>query len=136
MKEFIDSIVDNWDGGWEADDAAKAAQDYAEDATWINAFGVERTGRNEIEEFLAMIFKRESLKNREISNLKREIKFLTDNVAIVFTYAEITGQLNPDGEPLATRKNNQLRVLVHADGQWQIKAHLIADARGNFATNH
>jgi len=63
-EEAIKQVVANWDEGWKEFDAQLVTQDYAEDADWTNAFGVERKGRAEIHKFLADGFTRPEMRSR------------------------------------------------------------------------
>ncbi len=128
-REQIEAVISNWDRGWEEKNPKLAAQDYAEDADWINAFGMAVKGRGEIEQVLARVFSYDFVMAGETTTVEQDIRFTDGSTALVLTYRERTGQRNPDGSPLGTRKITHLRVFVRSEGEWKIVSHLISDAR-------
>jgi hypothetical protein len=42
----------------------------------------------------------------------------------------------PDGSVLADRQTTHLRVFQRSNNKWEIKAHLISDARDKQSTKH
>ena len=48
-KKAIERAYQNWYSAWETNDYKLASQDYSDDAIWVNAFGMRRVGREEIE---------------------------------------------------------------------------------------
>jgi uncharacterized protein (TIGR02246 family) len=133
---IIESILDHWKQGWQNKDAHLASQDYAEDADWINAFGMHGKGRREIETILSQVFSLPHVMAGRGETQKEMIRFLRDDVALVSTQVERTGQLTPSGESLGVRRSSHLRVFARAPEGWQIVSHLISDARDRESAQH
>jgi uncharacterized protein (TIGR02246 family) len=128
-KKSIEKAYDNWYRAWETKDHKLAAQDYSDDAIWVNAFGMKRVGREEIEKTLKEVFAMGSVMAGKSNTVEKTVKFIKPDVALVSSRIEREGQKMPSGEELGTRQTTHLRVFVKQNEQWQIVSHLISDAR-------
>jgi uncharacterized protein (TIGR02246 family) len=128
-KKAIETAYDNWYTGWEKKDHKLASQDYSDDAIWVNAFGMKRVGREEIEKTLKEVFGMDFVMAGESKTVEKTVKFIKPDVAIITSLIEREGQEMPSGEKMDTRKTSHLRVFVKSNGKWQIVSHLISDAR-------
>lgn len=128
-RKAIEQAYENWYRAWEIKDAKLAAQDYADNAVWINAFGMKRNGQKEIEKTLEQVFSMDFVMAGESKTVEKTITFLKPDVAIINSRVEREGQKSPSGEQMLTRQTSHLRVFVKTDGKWQIVSHLISDAR-------
>jgi hypothetical protein len=59
----VRAIVNHWQQTWENFDASILAGDYADDADWLNAFGVRLKGGAKIVEFVSKVVKRPAFKD-------------------------------------------------------------------------
>jgi uncharacterized protein (TIGR02246 family) len=135
-KHAIEEIIERWNEGWRTKDPSLATRDYSDDADWTNAFGMQRQGRAEIEALLAQVFALPFVMAASSQVVEQFMRFLHDDVALVWTRVERTGQLKQSGEPLGIRNTSHLRVLVKSDGAWQIVSHLVSDARDLASSEH
>ncbi|HEY2360771.1 MAG TPA: hypothetical protein VGK36_06635 [Candidatus Angelobacter sp.] len=60
----VRAIVNHWQQSWENFDASVLAGDYADDADWLNAFGVRIKGGDKIVEFVSKVVKRPTVQGR------------------------------------------------------------------------
>ncbi|MGE0555230.1 MAG: SgcJ/EcaC family oxidoreductase [Gemmatimonadales bacterium] len=125
----IVGVVANWERAWTELDATLAAQDYAADADWTNAFGMRRIGRDSIEALLTTVFQLPFVVAGSTEYEYHDLRFLAEDVAVLRSRAIRTGQELPDGTVEEPRRINHLRVLVRREGRWQIASHLIGDER-------
>lgn len=132
----IETIYQNWYTAWETKDYKLASQDYSDDAIWVNAFGMRRVGREEIEETLKFVFAMDSVMAGKSQTVQKTIRFIEPDVALVTSRVERVGQQTQAGETLATRKTSHLRVFVKSGGRWQIVSHLMSDARSKESSDH
>ncbi len=129
-EAVIRKALENWDEGWERFNAQLASMDYADDADWLNAFGVKKKGRAGIEKFLAEIFTRPDLKEARFKTTALSIRFISPDVAVVYTDFEGVGQRTPSGKEMAKRQGHQIRVLTLTSDKWLIVSHFIMDEKG------
>jgi uncharacterized protein (TIGR02246 family) len=132
----ITAAVDRWFEAWETLDAPLAAQDYAEDADWTNAFGQTQHGRAAIEAQLLEVFMLGFVTVGESQPVMQEIRFLGSDVALVRTRVERRGQQMPDMAQIGVRRTTHLRVFERRAGEWFIVSHLISDARETELSRH
>lgn len=132
----ITAAVDRWFEAWETLDAALAAQDYAEDADWTNAFGQTQRGRAAIEAQLREVFALGFVTAGQSEPVGQEVRLLRPDVALVTTRVERRGQQAEGGEGLGVRRTTHLRVFERRGGAWFIVSHLISDARAMGTPRH
>jgi len=125
----VRAAIARWDQAWATKDAALGAQDYADDAHWVNAFGMERQGRAAIGDTLKEVFALPFVMTGQSEPMIDTVRLLDDEVAIVESKVERRGQQLPSGEQLGMRRTSHLRVFQRRDGRWVIVSHLISDAR-------
>jgi uncharacterized protein (TIGR02246 family) len=82
---LVEQVIENWNRAWKAKDAKLAAQDYAHDADWTNAFGMKRKGRAEIEKFLAEVFTLPFVMAARSKVVEQSVRFIKPDVALVVT---------------------------------------------------
>jgi len=135
-QALIEQAIDRWYRAWEIEDPKLAAQDYTEDADWTNAFGMSRKGRAEIENQLTEVFAMSFVMSGQSRIVDQSVRFLGQDVALVTTSVERSGQKSPSGESIGVRHTNHLRVFTKSKGNWKIVSHLISDARDREGTAH
>ena len=128
-RAAIEKAIHHWNTAWDTKDSALAAQDYAADADWTNAFGMVRKGRAEIQATLAEVFALPFVMAGDSETVDQSIRFLGPDTALVLTRVQREGQKNPGQQSIGTRHTSHLRVFSRIDGRWQIVSHLISDAR-------
>ena len=102
---------------------------YTEDAEWINAFGDQATGEDEIIAKLDEVFAAEEVQAGEpVGEPTGSVRVLTPDVAVGWTYSEIEGQLFPDtNDVMPLRQTHSLVVLIKEDDTWRITAQVFMD---------
>lgn len=128
-RAAISGVLDDWNQGWRVEDASLAAAGYSDDADFTNAFGFHRVGREAIREYLAEVFALDFVMAGVSADRSVDVRFIRDDVALVRTRRERTGQRMPDGSEMPTREITHLRVFRLEDDEWRIVSHLISDAR-------
>ncbi len=128
-RQAIEKAYQNWYTGWETKDYELAAQDYSDDAIWVNAFGMRRVGREAIEETLKRVFGMDFVMAGTSKTVEKTVNFFSPAVALVTSLVERSGQQTASGESMPTRQTSHLRVFVKSGGEWEIVSHLISDAR-------
>ena len=129
----ITAIVERWSRAFPAGDAGLLADDYADDAEWINAFGVPRRGGAAIAAFLQEGFGRGIWAAATFTASPPEIRFLRPDVAVEHDLQGIRGQRTPGGAEHPERRTHHQRVLTKDGGRWRVRAHLISDENARLA---
>ncbi len=135
-RELLVAAIERWDRAWQVKDARLGSEDYSDDALWVNAFGMRRSGRTAIQETLAEVFALPFVAAGDSQTMDHEVRFVGDDVATVTSRVERRGQMSPTGESLGVRHTTHLRVFQRQRGRWLIISHLISDARDREAARH
>lgn len=117
---------------WRDRDVNAMAAVYAPDAEWINAFGIQRRGREQIRAFVGRVLRspqRDSVKPGVDSIIS--VRFPAPTVAIVHEYGEQDGQRFTTGATVGVRRTHWLLVLQKIEGAWLVVSHLVMDERGD-----
>ena len=125
----IMKVLDNSDKGWDERNAQLAAMDYADDADWMNAFGVQVKGRVNIQEFFAGLLQNAAVTAGSGTKAKTSIRFIRPDVALLYSSFEVIGQKTASGKEMAVRKIHNIRVLTREKGKWLIVSHQIMDEK-------
>jgi uncharacterized protein (TIGR02246 family) len=123
----ITALVERWAGAFRAGDAGPLADDYADDAEWINAFGIARRGGPAIAAFLQELIGRATWAAATFTWSTPEVRFLRPDVAVAHDFVVIRGQRTPGGAEYPERRTHGQRVLTKDGGRWRVRAHLISD---------
>lgn len=124
------ATMNSWNQGWATKDAELAVRDYADDADWTNAFGDRFEGREALHEGLEFIFSLDFVMAGDSGgNEFQDVRFLTDDIALIRSKLVREGQQFRTGETRPDRHINHLRVLEKRDGQWKIVSHMISQAQ-------
>jgi len=134
-KKAIERAYQNWYTAWKTKDYKLASQDYSDDAIWVNAFGMRRVGREEIEITLKRVFDMANVTAGKSKTVEKTVRFIDPDIALVTSRVERIGQQTRAGKEF-TRKTSHLRVFVKSAGKWQIVSHLISDARSKERPEH
>ena len=120
-------VLERFDRGFFSCDAGQATADYADDAEWLNAFGVRKNGRVEIRAFLESVWASEHTHTYRVARSGQAIRFLCPDVAVAWGSWTGDDQRTRDGKLLPPRVGNDLRILTKRDGRWLIASHMIMD---------
>ena len=129
----ITAIVERWTRAFPAGDVGPIAADYADDAEWINAFGVARRGGPAIAAFLQELVGRGIWAAATFTAAAPEIRFLRPDVAVEHDLQGVRGQRTPGGAAYPERRAHHQRVLTKDGGRWRVRAHLISDENARLA---
>jgi uncharacterized protein (TIGR02246 family) len=100
-------------------DAHAVAMTFAEDADFTNMAGAHNHGRKEIEEHFARVFAG-NLKDARRTDIVRNIRFATSQIAEVDADTVITGTKAADGSEVAARKGLMVTTMSKKNGRWYI----------------
>ena len=102
-------------------DAHAAAMTFAEDADFTNMRGIHSHGREEIEKWLASLF-RGNLAEAHRTDIVRSIRFFSPQLAAVDADTVITGTKAANGSEMPPRKGLMIVVMTKQNGRWLISA--------------
>jgi uncharacterized protein (TIGR02246 family) len=123
-------VTDAVDNGWGKFDVAHTMAEYTPGAYWINAFGIEKEGKEEIEKFVTRIFTAPGMRNRkQLPLVFKSIRFIRSDVALVHTRQDTTGQLKADGTPEGDRISHVFRIMLKQDGKWLTDSFQVMDEK-------
>src|SRR5687767_59866 len=131
-EQAIRAILDNQIAGWNAGNAVMHGRDLTEDVTYTNLRGESRSGAKAFIEQHAAIF-RTIFRGTTASQDIEELRFPTDDVAIVRVLTSITGlaQMPPGAaaDAKGRLRTKLLQVLVRRGGQWKVVAYHNVDVK-------
>jgi uncharacterized protein (TIGR02246 family) len=133
-EKAIKQIVWNWIAGWERCDSQLAIEGFAEDADWMNAFGIKKNGRKELKEFLDWVFSLPNAKERKNTETITSIRFIRPDVALVYADFLVEKQRYLNGEEMADRVGHDIRVMLKENDKWEIVSMLIMDEKARSHT--
>jgi uncharacterized protein (TIGR02246 family) len=126
----IRTIINHWQQNWDKFDASVLQGDYAEDADWLNAFGVKQKGSTSIVAFVATVVKRPQNQGRHTTWGVPEIRFLRPDVAIAYRDYETNGNKAPNGSDAPERHTHSTWIMAKGGGRWRIVSQVISDDNG------
>jgi uncharacterized protein (TIGR02246 family) len=126
--EQIQQIVSDANRGWDEFDVERAAAEYADGASWFNAFGRERHGKDAIRELIARVLASPGFRAGKKGPLHFEgIEFLDPALAIVHTTQETLGQKQLGGAELGPRRTHIYSLMCKAGARWQTRLWIASD---------
>ncbi len=123
----VKAIVDHWRQAWERFDGSVLQGDYAEDADWLNAFGVRKNGGSEIVAYVSEVVKRPLVQGRQTTWGEIHVRFVRPDIAFAYRDYQTVGHKTPDGHEMAPRHTHANWVLAKEAGVWRIVSHVISD---------
>jgi uncharacterized protein (TIGR02246 family) len=118
-KDAILAVVQAVIGAWNRHDMDAFAEQFYDDADFVNVRGVRWIGRRAIKEAHAAshstIFKNSHLSLRESS-----VRLLRPEVAVARSITIVTGQTGPSGQTLPPRSTMLTLITVNDGGRWKI----------------
>jgi uncharacterized protein (TIGR02246 family) len=117
--------------GQRARDAVLSASVFADDAVWINAFGVRRVGRAAIEKFLADLYADPGYAQAQLVDPPQieEIMFVRPDVAVVRTFHRTQGQRLSNGTVIAERRTHNTMTVTRERAGWKVRYEIVTDER-------
>jgi uncharacterized protein (TIGR02246 family) len=125
----IRAIARHWEEAWQRFDASVLTNDYAADADFMDAFGNRHKGSEAIVNAMTRQLASPQVRQRQTTWKAAVVRFVRNDVAIVYQDYETVGQTTPTGEPVAKRDTRSVRMLTKDGGQWRIVTHYIMDPR-------
>lgn len=117
LAEPLD-LVREYVKAWDAHDAEGIARLFVEDADFVNVVGLWWTGRRSIVRAQKFGFTH-AFANAKISVQQVSQRMLGDDAAVVMAKWQITGQVDPAGDPVDPRRGILSATLVKlTDGSW------------------
>ena len=129
----IRAIAKHWEEAWQRFDASVLANDYATDADFMDAFGNRHKGSVAIVNAMTRQLASPRVRQRQTTWKPPVVRFVRDDVAVVYQDYETVGQTTPTGEAVPKRDTRSVRVLTKDGGQWRIVTHYIMDPRESTA---
>ncbi len=129
----IRAIVNHWRDTWEKFDASALEGDYAENADWLNAFGVRIEGGPKIVAFMRQMVKRPNVQGRHTIWEEPRIRFLRPDVAVAYLDYKTVGHKLPNGIEMPQRNTHSTWVLAKDAGGWRIASQVIYDDNSSAA---
>src|ERR1041385_4145278 len=123
----VRAIVNHWQQSWENFDASILAGDYADDADWLNAFGVRIKGGAKIVEFVSKVVKRPNVQGRKTTWEEPVIRFVRPDVALATRDYRTIGHKTFDGREMPQRSTHSTWLLTKESGKWRIASQVISD---------
>src|SRR5262245_23044855 len=102
----ITAIVERFNRAFATGDAGPIADDYADDAEWINAFGVARRGGVAIAAVLQRLFDRGDFAAATLTPSPPGVRFVRPDVAVEHDLLVVRGQRTPSGADYPERRTH------------------------------
>jgi uncharacterized protein (TIGR02246 family) len=118
-EQGIQLTLNNFKEAWNAHDAKAFAAAFTEDADFTNVFGQNFISRNAIEEQHARIFST-IFKASSITEMKKRIKMISDEIAAVDVNWNMIGAVDMHGNPWPNRKGLLVLVMKRENDNWLI----------------
>lgn len=132
----ICSIIDDWNKGWQTKDHVLATKSYSMESYFTNAFGDKRYGQTEVAALLKEVFALPFVMAGNSETSEHSYQKLGESAVVVHSAVVRKGQQLPDGTVLPDRQTSHMRVFQKTGDKWEIKAHLISDARDKQIPKH
>jgi len=126
----VRAIVNHWQQSWENFDASILAGDYADDADWLNAFGVRIKGGAKIVEFVSKVVKRPGVQGRHTRWEEPTVRFVRPDVALASRDYTTVGHKALNGQEMPPRNTHSTWLMTKDGGKWRIASQVISDDNG------
>lgn len=123
----IRAIVNHWQQSWENFDASVLAGDYADDADWLNAFGVRIKGGAKIVEFVSKVVKRPTVQGRHTTWGEPTVRFVRPDVALASRDYTTVGHKTLNDQEMPQRNTHSTWLMTKDGGKWRIASQVICD---------
>jgi uncharacterized protein (TIGR02246 family) len=129
-EDAIKNVMQQWLESFEKRDADIRNVLLTDDTVFINAFGVQREGKNDVSAFWKELFATGTFNQSKLTITDEKIRFVRPDVAIVDRFEEVTGQRGPEtGKILAPRRVHLTFILRKEDKDWKVAYYRAGDLR-------
>jgi uncharacterized protein (TIGR02246 family) len=123
----IRTIVNHWQQSWDNFDPSVLQGDYADDADWLNAFGVRIKGGAKIVEFVSKVVKRPTVQGRHTTWGEPTVRFVRPDVALASRDYTTVGHKTLNDQEMPQRNTHSTWLLTKDGGRWRIASQVICD---------
>ena len=116
LRGELANLVQSLQDAWNAADGHAFAAPFAEDADFVNVYGMHAQGRDAIAQGHEMIFKG-PYAGSAVRYVPESVRLLRPDVALAHVYAEL---VIPDGPMAGKHLARYSIVLTEEDGRWEI----------------
>jgi uncharacterized protein (TIGR02246 family) len=129
-EEAIKKVMRQWLESFEKRDAGLRNELLTEGTVFINAFGVEREGKESVGAFWKELFASGTFDQSKLRITQEKIRFLRPDLAVVDRFEEVTGQRGIEtGQTLPPRRIHLTFILAKAGGRWLVAYYRGGDLR-------
>jgi uncharacterized protein (TIGR02246 family) len=129
-EDALKKVMRQWLDSFEKRDANLRNVLLTEDTVFINAFGLEREGKENVSAFWKELFATGTFDQSKLTITQEKIRFLRPEVAIVDRFEEVTGQVGPEtGKSLAPRSVHLTFILTKTSKGWLVAYYRAGDLR-------
>ena len=115
----IKQLVKNYEDAWNRHDAKGLADNYDENATWVNWFGAYYIGKKDIQNHYEAVQNTYFKPSHYYTRLIEDITFIKPDVAISHVRTGLTGDARYPGQTFEFRRTI---ILTRHDSAWLILA--------------
>lgn len=119
--------MNHWQQTWDNFDASFLKGDFADDADWLNAFGVKIQGSSKILAYMTGMVKRPNVQGRQTTWDEPKIRFVRSDVALSYRDYRTIGHRTLDGKEMPQRNTHATWFLIKDGGKWRISSQVIYD---------
>lgn len=120
----IEEIIQGYTDSWNIHKGRGFGDGYAEDADFVNIFGMKFSGREEIEQRHIDIIN-SFFKGSKLEIVDSQLREVYPGLVIASVYWKLDGFRKPGSDPSSpgeTRKGIYTQVFVQSDDKWEITA--------------
>jgi len=129
-EEAVRKVIQQWHESFAKRDADLRNRLLTEDTVFLNAFGVEREGKESVTAFWKELFGSGTFNQSQLTVRREKIRFLRPDLGIVDRFEDVIGQRGVEtGKPLPTRKVHLTFVMTKTDKGWLVAYYRAGDLR-------
>lgn len=118
-RDSICKIVDHFSNAWNQNHGKGSSDHYAQDADFVNIFGMVFSGKNEIEERHIQVHKG-FLKDTIFTTTDLKIREVQPDLVMVQAYWNVDGVKKPESQEKGSMRGVFTHVFIKRNGQWEI----------------
>lgn len=118
-KEAIKQLVTNYENAWNRHDSKGLADNYDNNATWVNWFGAYYIGKEDIQNHYQIVHTTYFKSSQYYTRTIEDIIFVKPDVAISHIRTGLSGDTRFPGQTFEFRRTI---ILTKKDGTWLILA--------------
>lgn len=129
-EDAIKQVMRQWLDSFEKRDANLRNVLLSEDTVFINAFGIQREGKENVSTFWKEIFATGTFDQSKVTITEEKIRFLRPEIAVVDRFEKVTGQVGPEtGKSLPPRNVHLTFILTKVGNNWLVAYYRAGDIR-------